>query len=76
VVGPTTQPMITKFTDAYSTNAVRYSSTQEREEIVALEAKGFLFDARPMVGGIRVDSEHIDRYSELENSNPSEQSVI
>ena len=75
-MGATTQSMITEFTDAYSPNVVRFSSTQEREEIVALEAKGFLFDARPMVGGIRVDFEHIDRYSELESSNSSEQSVI
>ena len=76
MVGPTTQSMITKLTNAYSTNVVRFSSTQERGGSVALEAKGCLFEARPMVGGIRVDFEHIGRYLELENSNSSEQSVI
>ena len=76
MVGPTEQPMITKFTDAYSTNAIRYSSVQEKGEIVALEARGFEFNSKPMVGGIRMDSEHIDRYSELETLSPSGQSVI
>jgi hypothetical protein len=66
VVGPNDQPMITKFSDAYSTNVVTYCSVQEHEEVSALESRGYTFTSKPMDGWQRVDAEHIDRYAEFE----------
>ena len=66
MVGPNDQPMITKFTDAYSTNVVTYCSVQEHEEVFAMESRGYTFTSKPMDGGQRVDAEHIDRYAEFE----------
>ena len=66
MVGPNDQPMMTKFTDAYSTNVVTYCSVQEHEEAFAMESRGYTFTSKPMDGGQRVDAEHIDRYAEFE----------
>ena len=88
MVGPTDLPMISKFSDAYSTNVVTFCSVQESEEVSALESRGYTFSSKPMDGGLRVDSNSIDRYAEFEKKankvttgrkqlykDPSEQSI-